>query len=103
MGMFMGMASIIVIMTPILLPIVTRMGMHPIQFGALLILNCGIGLTTPPVGAVLFIGSGISGIKIELMVKETFPLYLVSILVLMAITYIPEISLYVPRIMGLIN
>ena len=65
LGMIMGMASIIVIMTPILLPIVTQIGIDPIQFGAILMLNCGIGLLTPPVGGVLFIGSGVSGIKIE--------------------------------------
>lgn len=102
LGMIMGMASIIVIMTPILLPIVTSMGMHPIQFGAMLILNCGIGLITPPVGGVLFVGSGLSGIKMERLVKECLPFYVVMLGVLLCITYIPEITLFVPRMMGII-
>lgn len=101
LGMIMGMASIIVIMTPILLPIVTQLGMDPIQFGALLILNCGIGLITPPVGGVLFVGSGISGIKMERLVKECLPFYLVMVGVLLAITYIPAISMFVPNLLNL--
>lgn len=101
LGMIMGMASIIVIMTPILLPIVTQLGMDPIQFGALLILNCGIGLITPPVGGVLFVGSGISGIKMERLVKECLPFYLVMVGVLLAITYIPAISMFVPNLLKL--
>ncbi|SMP52582.1 TRAP transporter, DctM subunit [Sphaerochaeta associata] len=97
LGMIMGMASIIVIMTPILLPIVTQLGMDPIQFGAIMILNCGIGLITPPVGGVLFVGSGISGIKIERLTKELLPFYLVMVLVLLMVTFIPQITMFVPN------
>ncbi len=102
LGMIMGMASIIVIMTPILLPIVVSVGMHPVQFGAILILNCGIGLITPPVGGVLFIGSGISGIRIERLVRECLPFYGVMLLVLLAVTFIPQIVLTIPKAMGII-
>ncbi len=97
LGMIMGMASIIVIMTPILLPIVTQLGVDPIQFGAIMILNCGIGLITPPVGGVLFVGSGISGIKIERLTKELLPFYLVMVLVLLMVTFIPQITMFVPN------
>lgn len=100
LGMIMGMASIIVIMTPILLPIVTQIGVDPIQFGAILILNCGIGLLTPPVGGVLFIGSGVSGIKIEKIVKEMIPFYIVLFCVLMCITFVPAITMTIPNMMG---
>lgn len=99
LGMVMGMASIIVIMTPILLPIVTQLGMDPIQFGVILILNCGIGLITPPVGGVLFVGSGVSGIKIEKLVKEMLPFYGVMIAVLLVITYVPQIVMFIPNLM----
>ncbi len=98
LGMIMGMASIIVIMTPILLPIVTQLGVDPIQFGAIMILNCGIGLITPPVGGVLFVGSGISGIKIERLTKELLPFYLVMVLVLLMVTFIPQITMFVPNL-----
>ena len=99
LGMIMGMASIIVIMTPILLPIVTQLGMDPIQFGAIMILNCGIGLITPPVGGVLFVGSGISGIKIEKLVKEMLPFYAVMIGVLLVITFVPQIVMFIPNLL----
>ncbi len=102
LGMIIGMASIIVIMTPILLPIVVSVGMHPVQFGAIMILNCGIGLITPPVGGVLFIGSGISGIRIERLVRECLPFYGVMLLVLLAVTFIPQIVLTIPKAMGII-
>ncbi|MGE4584839.1 MAG: TRAP transporter large permease [Sphaerochaeta sp.] len=100
LGMIMGMASIIVIMTPILLPIVTQLGVDPIQFGAIMILNCGIGLITPPVGGVLFVGSGLSGIKIERLVKEMLPFYVVMVLVLLLITFIPQITLFIPNLIN---
>lgn len=102
LGMIMGMASIIVIMTPILLPIVTQFGIHPIQFGVIIILNCGIGLLTPPVGGVLFVGSGVSGIKIEHLLKETLPIIAVMVLLLLVVTFVPSVSLFLPRALGLI-
>ncbi len=98
LGMIMGMASIIVIMTPILLPIVTQLGVDPIQFGVIMILNCGIGLITPPVGGVLFVGSGISGVKIERLTKEMLPFYLVMLIVLLVITFVPQVTMFIPNL-----
>lgn len=103
LGTILGMAPIIVIVTPILLPILARIGMSPIQFGVMLILNCGIGLLTPPVGGVLFVGSGISGISIEKLTKHTLPFILVMFVVLLLVSYIPSLSLFLPRLMGLVR
>ena len=102
LGMILGMASIIVIVTPILLPILLNIGLSPIQFGVMLILNCGIGLITPPVGGVLFIGSGLTGKPIEQLTKHTFPFLIVMFIVLLLITYIPAFSLALPRALGLL-
>lgn len=102
LGTILGMASIIVIVTPILMPVLLSIGFSPIQFGAVLILNCGIGLITPPVGGVLFIGSGISGVPIERLFKHTLPLIGIMLLVLVMITYIPAITLTLPKLLGLI-
>jgi TRAP transporter, DctM subunit len=102
LGMILGMASIIIIVTPILLPILVSIGMSPIQFGAILILNCGIGLITPPVGGVLFVGSGLSGISIEKLSKHTWPFLVVMFICLLLITYIPSITLALPHAMGLL-
>ncbi len=102
LGTILGMASIIIIVTPILVPVLLNIGMSPIQFGAILILNCGIGLITPPVGGVLFIGSGISGVPIERLFKNTLPLLAVMVIVLLLITYVPAITLALPGVLGLI-
>lgn len=97
LGCIMDMAPIILIATPILLPIAAEIGISPVQFGIMMILNCGIGLLTPPVGAVLFIGSAVGKVKMEKVVKATLPFYLCMILVLMLITFIPEISMFLPN------
>ena len=102
LGTILGMASIIVIVTPILMPVLLSISFSPIQFGAVLILNCGIGLLTPPVGGVLFIGSGISGVPIERLFKHTVPFLLMMLLVLLMITYIPAITLTLPGLLGLL-
>ena len=99
LGCIMDMAPIILIATPILLPIATSIGISPIQFGVMMILNCGIGLLTPPVGAVLFIGSAVGNVKMEKVVKATLPFYLCMIVVLLLITFIPEISLLLPNLL----
>ena len=101
LGMILGMASIIIIVTPILMPVLLSIGYSPIQFGAVLILNCGIGLITPPVGGVLFIGSGLSGLSIERLAKHTFPFLVVMFIVLMIITYVPAFTLALPHALGL--
>lgn len=98
LGCIMDMAPIILIATPILLPIATEIGINPIQFGIMMILNCGIGLLTPPVGAVLFIGSAVGKVKMEKVVKATLPFYLCMIFVLMLLTFIPEISMFLPNL-----
>ena len=100
LGCIMDMAPIILIATPILLPIATSIGIDPIQFGIMMVLNCGIGLLTPPVGAVLFIGSAVSGVKMERLVKATLPFYLCMIVALLLVTYIPAISLGIPWLFG---
>lgn len=100
LGCIMDMAPIILIATPILLPIATSIGIHPVQFGIMMVLNCGIGLLTPPVGAVLFIGSAVAKIPMEKVVKATLPFYLCMIITLLLITFIPQISLGLPMLFG---
>lgn len=100
LGCIMDMAPIILIATPILLPIATSIGITPIQFGIMMILNCGIGLLTPPVGAVLFIGSAVGKVKMERVVKATLPFYLCMIVTLLLITFVPEISMFLPNLLG---
>lgn len=100
LGCIMDMAPIILIATPILLPIAQQIGIEPIQFGIMVILNCGIGLLTPPVGAVLFIGSAVAKLPMEKVVKATLPFYLCMIVALLLITFIPGISLWLPSVLG---
>ena len=100
LGMIMDMAPIILIATPILLPVAMSVGLHPVQFGIMMVLNCGIGLLTPPVGAVLFIGSAVAKRPMEKVVKATMPFYLCMIIALLLISFIPDISLWLPRITG---
>ena len=96
LGMIMDMAPIILIATPILLPVATSIGIDPIQFGVMMILNTGIGLLTPPVGSVLFIGSAVGKVSIERLVKATLPFYILMIATLLLITFVPAISLWLP-------
>ena len=98
LGCIMDMAPIILIATPILLPIAVSIGISPIQFGIMMVLNCGIGLLTPPVGAVLFIGSAVGKLPMEKVVKATVPFYICMIIVLLMITFIPQISLFLPSL-----
>ncbi|MDO5022808.1 MAG: TRAP transporter large permease [Eubacteriales bacterium] len=100
LGMIMDMAPIILIATPILLPVAQSVGIHPIQFGIMMVLNCGIGLLTPPVGSVLFIGSAVAKRPMEKVVRATMPFYLCMIVTLLLISFIPAISLWLPQITG---
>ena len=101
LGCIMDMAPIILIATPILLPIATQYcGLDPVQFGIMVVLNCGIGLLTPPVGSVLFIGSAVGKTSIERVVKATLPFYLCMIVTLLLISFIPDISLLLPKVLG---
>ena len=100
LGCIMDMAPIILIATPILLPIAKSIGIDPIQFGIIVVLNCGIGLLTPPVGAVLFIGSAVGKTPMEKVVKATLPFYVCMIITLLLITFVPDISLLLPKLLG---
>ena len=100
LGCIMDMGPLILILTPILLPVATQLGMEPVQFGAMLILNLAIGLCTPPVGAALFAGCSIGRIKIEPATKACLPFYAMMILVLMLVTFVQPISMFVPHLMA---
>ncbi len=97
LGCIMDMAPLILITTPIMLPVVTQLGIDPVHFGIIMMLNLAIGLLTPPVGSTLFVGCAIGGISIERLSKAMLPFYLVMIAVLMAITYIPDIVMFLPH------
>lgn len=99
LGTFMDMAPLIIITTPIFLPMATELGMDPVQFGIMLLLNLGIGLVTPPVGAVLFVGCAIGKIPIEQTVKTIWPFYGALVVALAAVIYIPELSLWLPALL----
>ncbi len=101
LGLLASMTSIIVIMTPIIIPFLDKFEISYVHFGVIMILNLGIGLITPPVGGVLFVGSAISRISIERLSVAMLPFYMVMFLVLLLVTYIPAISLWLPRLMGL--
>ncbi len=100
-GIFMDMTPAVLIFTPIFLPIVTDLGMDPIHFGIIMILNLCIGLCTPPVGSVLFVGCSVAGLSIQKVIRPLLPLFLAMIIVLFLITYVPELSLWLPRQFGL--
>lgn len=102
-GMFMDITPAILIFTPIFLPIAESLGMSTIQFGVMLIFNMCMGNITPPVGSVLFVGCGISKIRIEDVTKTLLPYFAVLFLLLLAVTYIPALSLAVPQLMGLMQ
>lgn len=99
LGCIMDMGPLILILTPILLPVATQLGMAPVQFGAMLILNLAIGLCTPPVGAALFAGCSIGRIKIEEATKASLPFYAMMIIVLMLVTFFQPLSMFVPNLM----
>ncbi|GAA5176282.1 MULTISPECIES: TRAP transporter large permease [Halomonadaceae] len=96
LGMIMDMAALILIITPIFLPVAAQFGVDPIQFGIIMMMNLGLGLCTPPVGTCLFVGSVIGKIKIEQTVRTIWPFYLALFVVLMLVTYVPAISLTLP-------
>ncbi len=96
LGTFMDMSPLIVITTPILLPVVMEVGVDPVHFGIIMMLNLGIGLVTPPVGSVLFVGAAVGGLPVEKAVKTIWPFYTALLLSLVLITYIPALSLTLP-------
>ena len=101
LGCLLDMAPSILICTPILLPVVVKFGVDPVHFGMIMLLNLGIGLCHPPVGAILFVGCAVGRVTIEQVVREIWPFYAVMFIVLMLVTYIPSISLWLPRMLSL--
>jgi tripartite ATP-independent transporter DctM subunit len=99
-GTFMDMTPAVLIFTPIFLPIATQLGIDPIHFGMIMVLNLCIGLCTPPVGSVLFVGCGIANTTIAKLMKPLLPFYLAMIFALILVTYIPGISMFLPRLFG---
>jgi tripartite ATP-independent transporter DctM subunit len=99
LGTFMDMAPLIIICTPIFLPVATAFGVSPLQFGVMLILNAGIGLITPPVGSVLFVGTAIGKISIAETMRTIWPFYVAGIVVLMLVTLLPSLSLWLPSVL----
>ena len=100
LGTLMDMAPLILILTPILLPVVKMLGVDPVHFGIIIMVNLGIGLLTPPVGSVLFVGSAVGNLKIEAVVKAMYPFFAVLLLLLALVTYVPALTMWLPRTMG---
>lgn len=100
-GTFMDMTPAVLIFTPIFLPIVTELGIDPLHFGIMMILNLCIGLCTPPVGTILFVGVGVAETTIEKVIKPLLPLFLAMIVALLLITFFPQLTLWLPEVFGL--
>jgi len=101
LGTLMDMAPLILILTPVLLPVAKAIGIDPVHFGMIMMVNLGIGLITPPVGAVLFVGSAVAKLRIEEVVRAMGPFFVILLGVLIMVTYLPAISLWLPRSLGL--
>ena len=99
-GAFMDIGPAILIFTPILLPIMKQIGVNPVHFGILMVYNLAIGTITPPVGSGLYVGASVGKVKVEDVIKPLIPFYIAIILVLMIITYSPNITLFLPRLLG---
>ena len=99
-GTFMDITPAVLIFTPIFLPIVTELGMDPIHFGIVIVLNLCVGLCTPPVGSVLFVGCSVADVPIERVVKPLLPLYFAMVIALLLVTYVPGLSLWLPAFFG---
>jgi len=103
-GTFMDMTPAVLIFTPIFLPVVTQqLGMNPIHFGIILIMNLCVGLITPPVGTVLFVGCSVANVKIQSVIKPLIPMFVAMIVSLFLVTYIPKLSLWLPGLFGFLN
>jgi TRAP-type C4-dicarboxylate transport system permease large subunit len=100
-GVFMDMTPAVLIFTPIFLPVVTKLGMDPTHFGIVMVMNLCIGLCTPPVGSVLFVGVGIAGTTIQKVVKPLLPLFIAMLIALLIVTFVPGLSLWLPTLFDL--
>jgi TRAP-type C4-dicarboxylate transport system permease large subunit len=101
LGTFMDLAPMLLICTPILLPMMIKLGVDPVHFGMVMLINLGIGLITPPVGPTLFVGCAIGKVTIEQVSKELWPFYGAMCMALLIITYVPAISLWLPGLLKL--
>lgn len=99
-GAFMDMTPAVLIFTPIFLPVAIGLGIDPIHFGIMMVMNLCIGLCTPPVGSVLFVGCGIANVSISKVIRPLVPMFLAMIAALMLVTYIPEITMFLPKFFG---
>ena len=98
LGMLMDMGILILLLTPMLLPIAVALGLDPIHFGVIMMINLGIGLCTPPVGTSLMIGCSIGEVSIEKTMKDLVPFYVVMLVVLMLVTFVPQLTLWLPSL-----
>lgn len=101
LGTFMDMAATILICTPIFLPIAMQHGMDPVQFGMVMLINCALGLNTPPVGTTQFVGCAIGGISVGAVMRTIWPFYAALVAALLLVTYVPAFSLCLPRLLGM--
>ena len=101
-GIFMDMTPAVLIFTPIFLPLATQqLGMDPVHFGIMMVLNLCVGLCTPPVGSVLFIGCSVAGVRIDQVIRPLVPLFVAMVVVLLMVAFLPDLSLLIPRLFGL--
>ena len=100
MGQFMEPSSIVIIMTPLLLPIAVALGIDPVHFGIIMVVNMEIGMLTPPIGLNLFVASSLTGLSMKEVTISVFPWLVLFVICLLLITYIPQISLFLPNLLG---
>jgi len=99
LGTFMDLAPMLLICTPIFMPVIAKLGIHPVHFGMVMILNLGIGLITPPVGPTLFVGCAVGKVTMEQVSKELWPFYGAMCMALLLVTYVPALSLWLPGLL----
>lgn len=102
-GTFMDMTPAVLIFTPIFLPVALNLGIDPMHFGIILVLNLCIGLCTPPVGTVLFIGMGVTQTSMTRVLRSLLPMYVAMVVALLLVTYLSELSLWLPRVFGYVE
>jgi tripartite ATP-independent transporter DctM subunit len=102
-GMFLDAGPAIIILGPILGPIFTDLGVHPVHFAMIMSVNLTVGLATPPMGLVLFVASQVSGERVETIARAILPFLAVEVLVILLVTYVPAISMTIPRLTGFVN
>ena len=99
-GTFMDMTPAVLIFTPIFLPVALQLGINPIHFGIIMVMNLSVGICTPPVGSVLFVGCSVANLPITKVIKPLLPMFLAMLVALLLVTYIEELSLLIPRLFG---